>query len=267
MRPRSRSALLLGALAPLAAAALQTYAHSQQRLPTVEQPRKILLWENGAPGALGSTEADKPSLTIGCARAVVTRVAGIEGYVEHVAGVEAKADVVRALEASDQKPGNNQEGHRPGDLCEDEDPTASQRSLDGAFGFFTFRLAAALAAIMGGVGLVLAVIGVYGVVSFSLAQRTHEFGVRMALGAKPTDILHLVLRQGVALAALGALFGLVTTRALSGTVAHLLLGVSATDPITYLAVASLLASVVLLACYIPARRAMRVDPMVALRHE
>jgi predicted lysophospholipase L1 biosynthesis ABC-type transport system permease subunit len=108
-----------------------------------------------------------------------------------------------------------------------------ERSLDGAFGFFTFRLAAALAAIVGGVGLVVAVIGVYGVVSFSLAQRTHEFGVRMALGAKPTDILDLVLRQGVALAALGALFGLITTRALSGTVAHLLLGVSATDPITY----------------------------------
>lgn len=87
------------------------------------------------------------------------------------------------------------------------DLQAMERSLDGAFGFFTFRLAAALAAIMGGVGLVLAVIGVYGVVSFSLAQRTHEFGVRMALGAKPTDILDLVLRQGVALAALGALFG------------------------------------------------------------
>ncbi|HKN61526.1 MAG TPA: FtsX-like permease family protein, partial [Candidatus Acidoferrales bacterium] len=142
-----------------------------------------------------------------------------------------------------------------------------QQALDGAFGFFTFRLAAALAAVMGGVGFVLAVIGVYGVVSFSLAQRTREFGVRMALGAEPMDILRLVLRQGVTLAAGGALLGFVATRALSGAVAHLLLGVSATDPATYAAAGLLLSAIVLLACYVPARRAMRADPMIALRHE
>jgi macrolide transport system ATP-binding/permease protein len=142
-----------------------------------------------------------------------------------------------------------------------------QQALDGAFGFFTFRLAAALAAVMGGVGFVLAVIGVYGVVSFSLAQRTREFGVRMALGAEPMDILRLVLRQGLTLAAGGALLGFIATRALSGTVAHLLLGVSATDSATYAAAGLLLSAIVLLACYVPARRAMRADPMIALRHE
>jgi putative ABC transport system permease protein len=142
-----------------------------------------------------------------------------------------------------------------------------QQALDGAFGFFTFRLAAALAAVMGGVGFVLAVIGVYGVVSFSLAQRTHEFGMRMALGAAPTDILRLVLRQGITLAAAGAALGFLATRGLSGAVGHLLFGVSATDPVTYAAAGLLLGAVVLLACYMPARRAMRVDPMVALRHE
>ena len=142
-----------------------------------------------------------------------------------------------------------------------------QHTVEGAFGFFTIRLAAMLAGIMGGIALVLAIVGVYGVVSFALTQRTHEFGIRLALGAEPGDILRLVFRQGFALAIFGVLLGLLLTRVLSTTFAHVLFGVASTDPVTYAAVAVLLVLVALAACYIPARRAMRVDPMVALRYE
>jgi predicted permease len=142
-----------------------------------------------------------------------------------------------------------------------------QHSLEGAFGFFVVQLGATLAGIMGGVGLILAVVGVYGVVSFALAQRTREFGIRLALGATPEDIMRLVLRQGFALATSGALVGFLLTRVLSKTFTHVLFGVSPTDPVTYCAVAVLLVVIVLLACAVPARRAMKVDPIVALRYE
>jgi predicted permease len=142
-----------------------------------------------------------------------------------------------------------------------------QHSLEGAFGFFVVQLGATLAGIMGGVGLTLAVVGVYGVVSFALAQRTREFGIRLALGATPKDIMRLVLRQALALAASGAVVGFLLTRVLSNTFAHVVFGVSSTDPVTYCAVAALLVIIVLLACAVPARRAMKVDPMVALRYE
>jgi len=142
-----------------------------------------------------------------------------------------------------------------------------QRSIQGAFGFFTIQLAATLAGILGGVGLILAVVGVYGVVSFALAQRTREFGIRLALGATPEDIMRLVLRQGLVLATCGSAVGFFLTRVLSNTFAHVLFGVSSTDPVTYFCIAVLLVVVVLIACAVPARRAMRVDPMVALRYE
>ncbi|HEY6442949.1 MAG TPA: ABC transporter permease [Candidatus Acidoferrales bacterium] len=142
-----------------------------------------------------------------------------------------------------------------------------QHSLEGAFGFFVVKLAASLAGIMGVVALTLAVIGVYGVVSFALAQRTREFGIRLALGARPEDIMRLVLRQGFALATFGALVGFLLTRVLSKTFAHVLFGVSSTDPVTYGVVAVLLVVIVLIARAVPARRALKVDPMVALRYE
>jgi putative ABC transport system permease protein len=124
-----------------------------------------------------------------------------------------------------------------------------------------------LIAIFSIVGLVLASVGIYGVMSYSVTQRTHEIGIRMALGAQRSDILKLVVGQGMLLALIGVGVGLAIALALTRVMASLLFGVSATDPLTFGIVAVLLGAVAMLACFIPARRAMRVDPMVALRYE
>jgi predicted permease len=148
-----------------------------------------------------------------------------------------------------------------------EDIQTMKQSLNGALGYFMFRLGAALAAAMGFLGLLLAVVGVYGVVSYAATQRTQELGIRMALGASPRQVLALLLKQGAQLVAAGLFFGLAGAWALTRAMSHMLVGVSPSDPLTYLSVAALLTFVTLLACWIPARRAMRVDPMVALRYE
>ena len=121
--------------------------------------------------------------------------------------------------------------------------------------------------IFAGVALALAAIGIYGVVAYSVAQRTHEIGVRVALGAQQRDIVRLVLGEGARLALLGAVLGLAAAAALTRFMASLLFGVSIHDPLTFFAVAAVLVCVAATACCIPARRAMRVDPMVALRYE
>jgi predicted permease len=148
-----------------------------------------------------------------------------------------------------------------------EEMQTMKESLGGALGYFIFRLGAALAAAMGLLGLLLAVVGVYGVVSYAATQRTQELGIRMALGASPRQVLALLLKQGAQLVAAGLLFGLAGAWALTRAMSHMLVGISPSDPLTYLSVAALLSSITLLACWIPARRAMRVDPMVALRYE
>lgn len=129
------------------------------------------------------------------------------------------------------------------------------------------RFQTALLGSFGVLGLVLAIIGIYGVISYSVVQRTHEIGVRIALGAQPGHVMRLVVGQGTRLALIGVAFGLWGAFELSQYLQSLLFEVKPTDPVTYAGVAILFLVVAVAACYVPARRAMRVDPMLALRHE
>jgi predicted permease len=147
------------------------------------------------------------------------------------------------------------------------DARTMQQGVHGLTGLFMFRLAAALAGVMGMLGLTLATVGVYGVVSFGAAQRTREIGIRMALGATRRGILVAIVRQGLQLALIGIASGLAGAFALSRLLRSMLVGVKPGDPGTFIGVSLLLLSVALLASYLPARRATKVDPMVALRYE
>jgi len=144
---------------------------------------------------------------------------------------------------------------------------AMKDSLNGVNGFFLARMGAMFASILGTLGLMLAVVGVYGVVSYAVALRTQEIGVRMALGAQSGSVLAMILRQGVTLAGYGLVIGLALSLVLSRFLKSLLFQVSTADPLTYAGVALLMLAITVVACYIPARRASVVDPLVALRYE
>ncbi len=131
----------------------------------------------------------------------------------------------------------------------------------------TPRLTLVLLGLFSALAVILAATGIFGVISYSVAQRTHEIGVRMTLGAQPVDVLCMVLGQGGKIALGGIVIGIVVAFGLTRLMSGLLFSVSAGDPATFVAVAGLLVLVAIFACYIPARRATRVDPMVALRYE
>ncbi|MFZ0062956.1 MAG: ABC transporter permease [Pyrinomonadaceae bacterium] len=129
------------------------------------------------------------------------------------------------------------------------------------------RLNLTLMSLFAGIALVLAIVGIYGVMSYSVTQRTHEIGIRMAIGAQPKDVFKMVIGEGMALALIGVGLGLLGAFALTRLMVTMLFGVEPTDPATFLSIAFLLTSVALIACYIPSRRATKVDPLVSLRYE
>lgn len=131
----------------------------------------------------------------------------------------------------------------------------------------TVRPVATLLAIFAGIALVLTVLGLYGLLSFVVTQRTREFGIRMALGAQKRNVLQLVIRHGMKLAVIGIAAGLLMSFSLTRLIRAMLFDVSATDPLTFTTLAALLMFVSVLACYLPAKRATKVDPIEALRYE
>ena len=135
------------------------------------------------------------------------------------------------------------------------------------FALFPARIAATVLGVFGLVALVLAAIGIYGITSYAVSQRTREIGIRMALGAQLSDVMKLILTHGVKLTVIGVCLGLLGAYIVTRAITSVLYGVSATDPLTFVGVSVLLMAVALIACYVPARRATRVDPLVALHYE
>jgi macrolide transport system ATP-binding/permease protein len=147
------------------------------------------------------------------------------------------------------------------------DLMSMKRSLEGGGGVLMFRIGATQATAMGLLGLLLSIVGIYGVVSYGASQRTREMGIRLALGAAPRAVGGLILRQGVTLVGAGIVAGLAITGLVTRAIGRFFVLVSAGDPLTLGTVTAILGATAIVACYLPARRTMRVDPIVALRHE
>jgi putative ABC transport system permease protein len=150
-----------------------------------------------------------------------------------------------------------------------DQPVSNVRSMDQVFAaaISTERFQALMLGLFAALALVLACVGLYGVISYSVVQRTHEIGVRMALGAQSVDVLRLVIRQGMFLTFTGLAIGIVAGTFVTRVLTGMLFGVTPRDPLTFVGVPVLLLVVAFLACFIPARRATRIDPLVALRYD
>jgi len=148
-------------------------------------------------------------------------------------------------------------------------PTGAVRSMDQmlahSVGLRSFMMM--LLSIFGGLALVLASVGIYGVISYAVSQRTREIGVRMALGARPADVLRMILAEGLKLVAVGVALGVAAALMLTRLLEGMIYGVSMRDPLIFVLVNLLMVAVSLAACYVPALRATRVDPITALRYE
>jgi hypothetical protein len=142
-----------------------------------------------------------------------------------------------------------------------------REALHGMNGLLLFELGAGLATALGLLGLILAIVGLYGVMSYAVSQRTQEIGIRMALGAQPGDVLRMVGRHGLRIAAIGIMAGWLAAFGVGRLAGDFIVGVTPNDPVTYLSVSILLSAVALLASYVPANRAARIEPNVALRYE
>jgi putative ABC transport system permease protein len=141
------------------------------------------------------------------------------------------------------------------------------QALNGLNGLYGFQLVAVVTGILGSLGLILATVGVFGVMSYSVSQRTREIGIRMALGAQRREILRLVGRQGFAVVAAGIVVGLLLSYAVGKLIQDFLVGVNSTDALTYTTITLFLGLVAMAACFVPVRRALRIDPMLVLRNE
>jgi predicted permease len=213
----------------------------------------------------------------------VREIVGVAGDVRH-AGLESEAGLEYYVPAAQAQPSRmtvvaRTAGVEPSALAgtlralvresDKESPIFNVRTMEEllARSVAQKRFSALLLGSFALVALLLAALGIYGVMAYSVTQRTHEIGVRVALGAQPRDVLRMVIRQGMLLTAAGIAAGLLCALLLTRVLSTLLFGIGATDPLTFLGVAAVLASAALVACYLPARRATKVDPLVALRYE
>jgi len=140
-----------------------------------------------------------------------------------------------------------------------------EKTLDQSLA--TERLSMALLAVLASLALILSAVGIYGVMSYTVTQRTHEIGIRMAIGAQRRDVFRMVIGRGMVLVLIGVALGLIGAFSLTRLMRTMLFGVAPTDPATFVTIAVLLTGVALVACYVPGRRATKVDPLVALRYE
>ena len=140
-----------------------------------------------------------------------------------------------------------------------------EKTLDQSLA--TERLSMALLAVLASLALILSAVGIYGVMSYTVTQRTHEIGIRMAIGAQRRDVFRMVIGRGMLLVLIGVALGLIGAFSLTRLMRTMLFGVAPTDPVTFVSIAALLTGVALVACYVPGRRATKVDPLVALRYE